>query len=68
MTGCDWSRTCEGCQSVVTEVWAHGETAYRCSAPGEKQGYMVGREHFLPYVPAWCPKLNNKEESDNAVH
>lgn len=66
MTGCDWSRTCEGCQWVKVEIWPNRDKALRCFAPGPKQGYMVGREHFLPYIPAWCPNL--KEEMHNGTH
>lgn len=27
------------------------------NAPGQTCGYIVGIERFLPYVPAWCPKM-----------
>lgn len=60
--GCkaDFTRTCEGCAFVKTEVWLRGRLDYRCMAPGKMQGYVVGIGRYLPYVPAWCPQ--NKEE------
>lgn len=57
MSGPVYGRTCEGCEDVITEAWAKGKTAHRCNAPGPCRGYVVGRAHFLPYIPAWCPKL-----------
>ena len=64
MIGADFSRTCEGCEHVVTEPWAKGQTSYRCFAEGRCKGYTVGIERFLPYVPAWCPKLERKERDE----
>ena len=58
----DYSRTCAGCETVFSEPWAKGKTAYRCGAPGRCRGYVVGVERFLPYIPGWCPKLIQKEE------
>jgi hypothetical protein len=58
--GADFSRTCEGCESVKAEEWTKKQTAYRCFAPGRYMGYLVGIERFIPYVPAWCPKLNEE--------
>lgn len=60
----DFSRTCAGCDQIVTESWAKGKTSYRCGAPGPCRGHTIGLEHFLPYIPAWCPKLK-KEEKEN---
>lgn len=60
----DFSRTCAGCEQIVTSPWSKGKTAYRCGAPGAWQGRTVGVERFLPYIPAWCPKLK-KEEKEN---
>ena len=60
--GADWSRTCEGCRHVVEAAWpvkgSYHETvtAYRCFAPGPPQGYHIGTERLLPYIPAWCPE------------
>lgn len=56
MTRADHSRTCAGCEHVVTEAWVNNQTCYRCFAPGMTRGYIVGIERFLPYIPAWCPK------------
>ena len=56
MTRADYTRTCAGCGSVVTEDWVNGQKCFRCYAPGQTCGYIVGIERFLPYVPAWCPK------------
>lgn len=60
MKSADWSRTCEGCQHVITEPWTKGLTAYRCNAPGKHKGYHIGAGRFLPYVPAWCPEMEKK--------
>lgn len=64
MIGADFSRTCEGCEHVATEPWAKGQTSYRCFAEGRCKGYTVGIERFLPYVPAWCPKMERKERDE----
>lgn len=53
----DFSRTCEGCEHIIKEERLKLKTCYRCGAPGRYMGYMVGVERFLPYIPAWCPKL-----------
>ena len=53
----DFSRTCEGCEHVVTEPWAKDILSYRCFAPGRCKGRVVGVKRFDPYIPAWCPKL-----------
>ena len=66
----DFSRTCEECEYVRTEPWpvkgSYREevTAYRCGAPGPRQGYHIGTVYFLPYVPAWCPKMQGRETND----
>lgn len=52
MTRADYTRTCAGCGSVVTEDWVNGQKCFRCYAPGQTCGYIVGIERFLPYVPA----------------
>ena len=62
----DFSRTCEGCEHIATEPWAKGQTGYRCFAEGPHRGYLVGVERFLPYVPAWCPKMERKERDTMA--
>lgn len=56
----DYTRTCEGCPHIKVEEWTQGRICYRCFAPGRCCGYVVGVEHYLPYVPAWCPEM--KEE------
>ena len=63
MSGALYGRSCDGCEEVVTEPWAKGKTGFRCNAPGPRRGYTVGVERFLPYIPAWCPKINKKEEA-----
>lgn len=60
MIGALFGRSCDGCEEVVTEPWAKGKTGFRCNAPGRCKGYTVGVERFLPYIPAWCPKLKEK--------
>lgn len=62
MSGPIYGRTCEGCEHVIAEKWVKGKTAHRCNAPGPCRGYVVGQEHFIPYIPAWCPELINKKE------
>lgn len=60
--GADWTRTCEGCGYVRAVPWpVKGSyrmetTAYRCFAPGPRQGCHIGTERFVPYIPAWCPE------------
>lgn len=66
--GADWSRTCEGCEHVKSEPWAKGKTAFRCFAPGPCRGYHIGTERFLPYIPAWCPKMERKKEVVSVRH
>lgn len=59
----DFSHTCQGCEYILTELWPvkgsyHEEAiAYRCGATGPRQGYHMGTGSLLPYVPAWCPKM-----------
>jgi len=59
--GADFSRTCEGCGYVVYEPAAKGKVQARCSAPGPCRGYVVGNGRFFPYVPAWCPMMENEK-------
>jgi hypothetical protein len=56
----DLSRTCEGCGEVVTEEWAPGKVWQRCGADGPRRGYTVGNGRFLPYIPAWCPRMETE--------
>lgn len=58
MTRADYTRTCAGCGSVVTEDWANGQKCFRCYEPGQTCGYIVGIERFLPYVPAYSFPFN----------
>lgn len=66
--GADFSRTCKGCEHVKSELWpvkgsySKETTAYRCFAPGPCQGYHIGTDHFLPYIPAWCPLMEQGKE------
>ena len=53
----DFSRTCEGCEHVVTESWSKDTLSYRCFAPGRCKGRVVGVKRFDQYIPAWCPKI-----------
>lgn len=58
----DFTRTCEGCETLFTSTWAKGQECYRCGHDGPCKGYMVGKAgKFNPWVPAWCPKMKNKE-------
>lgn len=58
----DFSRTCEGCGSVIAQPWPKGGEGYRCDAPSPWRGRMVGIEgKFHPYVPAWCPKMQDTQ-------
>lgn len=59
----DFSRTCEGCEHVVTEPWAKDILSYRCFAPGRCKGRVVGVKRFDPYIPAWCSKLERSREN-----
>lgn len=67
MSGADYSRTCEGCEHIITEHLAKGKPAYRCFAPGKCKGYVVGVERFLPYIPAWCPKIGGGLRSPEEI-
>ena len=67
----DFSRTCEGCKYIRTEIWKMGTSlkeveAYRCFAPGPRKGYHMGTERLFPYIPAWCPKIEEQEGEDAA--
>ena len=53
----DYTRTCEGCPHIKVESWTKDKPCFRCFAPGRCQGYVVGVERYLPYVPAWCPMM-----------
>jgi hypothetical protein len=55
----DFSRTCKGCGKVAEEEWAPGKVWQRCGASGPRRGYVVGNGRFLPYVPAWCPLMED---------
>lgn len=63
----NFSRTCEGCGYIRTERWpvkvSYSETtiAFRGFALGPRRGYHMGTARLLPYVPAWCPKMQGKE-------
>ena len=57
----DTSRTCEGCRHIFTEDWDKSGTAYRCGAPGNYKGRVVGIRCFDPWIPAWCPLLKGNE-------
>lgn len=58
--GADWSRTCEGCLHMEKEPEVRGKAVYRCFAEGPNKGYDVGWGQILPYVPAWCPVMNQE--------
>lgn len=58
--GADWSRTCEGCEYVKSEQWDRGKTWHQCFASGPNKGYHIGTDRFLPYIPAWCPKMERE--------
>ena len=66
MKHADFSKTCSGCEYIRTERWpVNGSyskmtVAYWCFAPGPRQGYHMGTERLLPYIPAWCPKEDAK--------
>lgn len=62
MSGPDYDRTCEGCEDVIAEQWSKGKVVHRRNAPGPCRGYVVGQRYFLPYIPAWCPRLKNNKE------
>lgn len=62
MSGADFTRTCKGCEQLVTEPWVKNQICFRCFGPGRCRGYIVGIERLVPYIPAWCLKLINNEE------
>ena len=62
----DFTRTCAGCDAIVIEPGPKGEPWNRCFEDGPFKGYVVGINHFLPYIPAWCPRMiKNKEVLKN---
>lgn len=60
MSGADFTRTCAGCEHIVTEVWAKDKMCFRCFAEGRCKGFTIGIERLNPYIPAWCPKLQKE--------
>ena len=59
--GTDFSRTCEGCSCITVETVEGLPPMYRCGGPGPRRGYSVSvKGRFLPYVPAWCPMMEEK--------
>ena len=58
----DFSRTCRDCRYAKEGQWDKKQIYYRCTALGPRQGYAVGIERFLPYVPAWCPLGGGSED------
>lgn len=64
MSAADWSRTCEGCARIKAEPAAKDGTWYRCFALGPRRGYVVSdyAGRFFPYVPAWCPMMQEGAE------
>lgn len=63
--GADFSRTCEGCALLVEEDMGTKKPWHRCNAPGPCKGYTVSHNgRFLPYVPAWCPLMEQKAEQN----
>lgn len=66
--GADFSGTCEGCEYAIAEDAGRDELWYRCNTPGPRKGYTVSvAGHFLPYVPAWCPLMAEKEGEQKKV-
>jgi len=60
-----FSRTCEGCAYVAEEGAGKRQLWHRCSVPGPRKGYMVSHNgRFLPYVPAWCPLMEQKAKQN----
>lgn len=54
----DFSRTCEGCICITLETVEGLPPMHRCDGPGPRRGYSVSvKGRFLPYVPAWCPMM-----------
>ena len=61
--GADFSRTCEGCGCITVETVEGLPPMYRCGGPGPRRGYSVSvKGRFLPYVPAWCPMMEQEGE------
>lgn len=63
--GADFSRTCEGCSCITVEIAEGLPPMYRCGGPGPRRGYSVSvKGRFLPYVPAWCPLMEQEGEPE----
>lgn len=64
----DFSRTCKGCECVRSVPWpvkgrySEETIAFRCFAPGKHKGTVIGIERLVPYIPAWCPLMQEKGE------
>ena len=64
--GADFSRSCAGCRYIKAGPWPkrgcryEEVTAFRCLAPGPRQGYHMGTGRLFPYIPAWCPKMERE--------
>ena len=65
----DFSRACEGCEYIRTELWpvkgsySNTAVAYRCFAPGPHKGYHMGTARLLPYVPAQSADISAKQRA-----
>jgi hypothetical protein len=63
MSAAIMGRTCEGCAHIKEEQFNKGTTCFRCFAPGEWCGRVVGIKRYDPYIPAWCPRIGEFEEA-----
>lgn len=67
--GADFSRTCEGCGCITVETVAGMPPLFRCTAQGPRRGYTVSTGgRFLPYVPAWCPLMEQEGGKEPAMN
>lgn len=62
MSAAIMGRTCAGCEHVAEEPF-NKTVCYRCFAPGEWRGRVVGIARLDPFIPAWCPRIREYEEA-----
>ncbi|MBE6069721.1 MAG: hypothetical protein E7211_18825 [Clostridium lundense] len=62
MSGALFGRTCEGCKHIKEEPF-NKTVCYRCFAPGEWCGRVVGIKRYDPFIPAWCPRMKEFKEA-----
>lgn len=66
MIGAVYGEACGGCPQARTEAWVRGKLCWHCTAEGEHRGWIVGFGRPNPYIPAWCPRKEERHEKARA--